>query len=88
MNFLKFKIGDKVLIYSKSTGRDYISASHDISHWYKIGNHSYPIGWITELRIRYYLVAYHENERGIDFYYEKDLRKIQYNFLEDDLFEI
>ena len=85
---MKFEIGEKVIIHSKSTGRDLQKAMHDIRHRIEIDNVRCPIGWITESRPRYFVISYIKGGSGTDYYRANDLKKIHMKFLEDDLFEI
>ena len=86
---MNFEIGQKIMIVSKSTGRDYVAATHDIPYRFEMeDNHSCPIGWITEIRKAYIVVAYKEKGMGIDYYTHEDLKPLQSNLLSDDLFEI
>ena len=86
---MNFEIGQKVMIVSKSVGRDYIAATHDIPHRFEIeNNHFCPVGWITEIRKAYIVVTYHEGKMGIDYYMDKDLCPIHAKLLDDELFEI
>lgn len=88
-NSLSFEIGQKVMIVSKSVGRDYVAATHDIPYRFEMeNNHSCPVGWITEIRKAYIVVAYKEKGMGIDYYLNEDLKQLQAKLLDDDLFEI
>jgi len=84
----KFEIGEKVIIFGKSTGRHYLKAMPDVRHKIKTKGTHYPVGWITEIREAYIVITYMKGGSGTDYYLEKDLGKIKLKFLEDDLFEI
>lgn len=92
MNYLRYEVGEKVIIHSKSTGRDLHKAMKDVRHRIKRNNKMLPIGWITEIRNAYpayFVISYIKGWSGTDYYFPEDLRKIDMEFvLEDDLFEI
>ena len=53
-----------------------------------------PVGWITEIRSQFKsddyvcVIAYSKHGHGTDYYLTSDLKKFEYKFLEDNLFEI
>jgi len=86
---MKFEIGEKVLLDGKSIGREFSALSRKvIMNWHVMNDIKYPVGWITEIRQQYYVIAYGENGPGIDYYIDGDLKKIEENILEESLFEI
>ena len=86
---MKFKIGQKVLIRSKSEGRALSDIrKSEITEWHVMNNICYRVGWIIERRPTYWLIGYRKNGRGIDFYTDEDLKTIEEDILEESLFEI
>jgi hypothetical protein len=69
----KFNIHDKVLIKSKSYGRNYYKVLSQKR--YKVDKYTgYLIGYITRRETYYYVISYEKNDYGGgDYFLEKDL---------------
>lgn len=85
MQTIKFKPGDKVLIFDKSYGCTFQESKQAIKFW----QGQYGIGWVVQVYNTFYTVGYTEDEINGDFYTGLDLKHFEEaSGLEDELFEI